>query len=60
VLTIGRDGRLLQSGISRSSGNAALDEAALKAVIRAGRFPAAPQELTEARHVFSLSVSFRD
>jgi protein TonB len=59
ALVVGRDGRLVGVDIAASSGNAALDHAALKAVERAGRFPAAPRALTEARYSFALSVSFR-
>ena len=56
--TISRAGTLESVSVARSSGNAVLDEAAMSAVRRAGRFPAAPQTLTGARHVFSLPIRF--
>lgn len=57
-LVIGRTGALEGLAIGRSSGSAILDEAALIAVRRAGRFPAAPEGLGGARHVFSLPIRF--
>jgi protein TonB len=59
ALQITRDGRLAGVSVARSSGNADLDRAALSAVQRAGRFPAAPQGLTEASYGFSLPIRFR-
>ena len=58
-LDVGADGRLVAVGISESSGHAVLDEAALAAVRRAGRLPAAPKGLTGARHGFILPLVFR-
>ena len=57
-LTVGRDGALQGVTVATSSGNAVLDQAALTAVKRAGRFPPAPKGLTEARYSFSLPISF--
>jgi protein TonB len=58
-LTIGRDGRLLAASVQRSSGDAAVDGAALRAVRAAGRFPGAPRGLTEARYSFTLPIRFQ-
>lgn len=58
-LTIGRDGRLAALALARGSGNAALDQAATRAVQQAGRFPAAPDGLTDATYAFSLPIRFR-
>lgn len=58
VLTVGNDGRLVGVSVSASSGNRALDRAAVDAVRRAGQFPAAPTDLTNARYSFSLTISF--
>ncbi len=58
-LTIDRAGRLVGLRLTRSSGVAAFDRAALNAVRRAGRFPKAPPELRKASYSFSLSLSFR-
>ena len=58
-LDVGADGRLVAVGITESSGHAVLDEAALAAVRRAGRLPAAPKGLTGARHGFILPLVFR-
>ncbi|WP_264211210.1 cell envelope integrity protein TolA [Leisingera thetidis] len=57
-LTVARSGQLLSHRIARSSGNAALDQAALKAVLRAGKFPAAPKELGLSQLSFNLPMSF--
>lgn len=58
-LTITRDGRLASVGLARSSGDARVDQAAIQAVQRAGRFPAAPDGLTDASYAFSLPITFR-
>lgn len=57
-LTVGASGQLLGASVSRSSGNAALDAAALGAVRKAGPFPAAPQGLGKASYSFSLALKF--
>ncbi|QYK40442.1 MAG: TonB family protein [Paracoccaceae bacterium] len=58
-LVVGRDGRLISVSVSRSSGRAVLDQAALRAVERAGRFPAAPEELIDGSYAFALSIGFK-
>ena len=58
-LSVARDGRLQSVSVVRSSGHAALDNAAAAAVQRAGRFKAAPKELSKAAYSFSLSMNFR-
>lgn len=58
-LQIGRDGTLGALGVARSSGNQALDDAALAAVRRAGRFPAAPEGLGDDSYSFNLPIRFR-
>lgn len=57
-LTVARDGRLLDHRIAKSSGSTVFDQAALAAVARAGRFPAAPKQLAASRIRLSLPVSF--
>lgn len=59
ALTIDRAGRLTGLRLTHSSGVDAFDTAALNAVRRAGRFPTAPSELTEASYTFTLSLAFR-
>ncbi len=59
TLQIARSGQLAALSVSQSSGDAALDEAAISAVRRAGRFPAAPDGLTDASYGFSLPIRFR-
>lgn len=56
AITVSSRGRLLGVRIVRSSGNPVLDQAALDAVRRAGRFPAAPRELPRDSYVFSLAI----
>ncbi|MCA0270664.1 MAG: energy transducer TonB [Proteobacteria bacterium] len=57
-LSVTRSGQLAGVSVRRSSGNAALDAAALQAVQRAKRFPAAPKGLGKDRYDFSLTVHF--
>lgn len=58
TLSVDRAGGLVSASVARSSGDAALDAAALAAVRKAGRFPAAPAELTGARYSFGLAIKF--
>ncbi|OCX65421.1 hypothetical protein BFP70_09845 [Thioclava sp. SK-1] len=58
-LTVTRGGQLAGVRLARSSGNGAIDQAALRAVQSAGRFPAAPKGLNDARYTFSLPMSFK-
>lgn len=57
-VTVGRDGRLAAVGIVQSSGNAALDAAAVRAVKTAGRFSKAPKGLDDASVTFVLPLRF--
>ncbi len=57
-LTVRRDGALSGVTVAKSSGNAALDAAAVRAVKAAATFPAAPDGLTDARYSFTLPMSF--
>ncbi len=59
ALRVGRDGRLAGVSVAGSSGNPDLDRAAVRAVEGAGRFPAAPAQLTESAYGFTLPVRFR-
>jgi len=59
ALRVGRDGTLQAASVNRSSGHAALDAAALAAVRKAGKFPAAPPDLTQPSYAFSVAVTFR-
>ncbi|MCU0815176.1 MAG: TonB family protein [Cypionkella sp.] len=57
-LTISRAGALTGVSVAGPSGHAALDEAALRAVRAAGKFPAAPAGLAEASYSFTLPMTF--
>lgn len=57
LLRVGADGRLISVQVAQSSGDAALDQAALKAVARVGRFPRAPQGLGETSFTIGLRVT---
>lgn len=57
-VAISRSGQLQGVSVRRSSGHAALDAAAVKAVRQAGKFPPAPKQLTRAVYQFSLPVDF--
>ena len=58
-LSVGRNGQLQGLGLAQSSGNPAVDQAALDAVRRAGRFPRAPAALTDASYSFSVPLTFQ-
>ncbi len=57
-LTVTRGGVLTSVAVTASSGHPALDEAAIKAVRSAGRFPAAPRGLPEESYGFTLPMRF--
>lgn len=57
-LTLSRDGRLLGLKVIRSSGIAAFDQEAIRAVKSAGRFPKAPKNLPGGKFTFDLPLSF--
>ena len=59
TLRVARNGTLQDLRLLRSSGNSALDAAALRAVQRAGRFAAAPKGLDAEDYAFSLSLTFK-
>ena len=59
ALTINPSGKLTGLRLTRSSGVAVFDQAALGAVRRAGQFPKAPGELRDQSYSFTLSLSFR-
>jgi len=58
MLTAARDGRLVRAGIAASSGDPALDRAALAMVRGAGRFGAAPAGLGAPDYAFRLPIRF--
>jgi protein TonB len=57
-INVGRDGALRGVAVARSSGHAALDQAALQAVKAASRFPAAPNGLQQPDYTFTLNMNF--
>ncbi|MFS4580644.1 energy transducer TonB [Phaeobacter sp. C3_T13_0] len=57
-ITVARSGQLVSYRLAKSSGNAALDQAALKAVARARKFPAAPKKLSINQLTFNLPIYF--
>lgn len=56
ALSVTSDGRLAGVSLARSSGDAAVDSAAIDAVRRAGRFPKAPRGLPPGTHNFRLPI----
>ncbi|MBV2360499.1 TonB family protein [Thalassococcus sp. CAU 1522] len=56
-LTVTRSGKLSGLTVARSSGNRAIDNAAVKAARRA-RLPVAPKTLTNSSYTFSLPLNF--
>ncbi|MCR9127280.1 MAG: TonB C-terminal domain-containing protein [Rhodobacteraceae bacterium] len=59
ALTVDRRGRLRAVSLVRSSGNPGFDDAALRAVHRAGRFAAAPAGLSRESYSFTMALNFR-
>jgi len=57
-LTVSGTGSLLAAEVAKSSGNGALDQAALRAVQSAAPFPAAPAGLEAGDQTFMLRMSF--
>ncbi|OOY11969.1 hypothetical protein BMG00_12920 [Thioclava marina] len=57
-LMVTLSGQLAGVSVARLSGNAACDQAALRAVRRVVQFTAAPAGLTNARYSFVLSIRF--
>lgn len=57
-LSVGRDGSLRDASVAATSGSPAFDQAALSAVRRAARFPAAPEGLDGTQHSFTLTMRF--
>lgn len=57
-VTVARSGQLLAMKIARSSGQPALDEAAMRAVRAAGRLPDAPKGFAADSHSFNLPLRF--
>lgn len=58
-LSVSRSGSIQGIGIAGSSGNGALDQAAVQAAQRAGRCPRAPAELTDASYSFQLPINLQ-
>lgn len=58
-IAVSRAGALRGVSIARSSGNSALDKAAVRAVKAARRFPAAPKDLTKSSYSFTLAMQFK-
>lgn len=58
-LTIARDGRLVNVGVSRSSGLPSLDNVSLNMVRQAGPYPPLPNEIGGAQHTFTLPLYFK-
>lgn len=60
TFTVAADGSVSRIALSRSSGNAALDDAALAAVRRAAPFPPIPEDAGRSSWTFSFPVAFRN
>lgn len=58
-LSVSREGQLLSVGVSKSSGEDTLDDAALSAVRMTGTFPSAPVEVTGDQVTLELPFVFR-
>lgn len=57
-ISVSRDGTVTSARIAKSSGIATFDKAALAAVSRAGRMPAAPKSLSQSSYSFNLPIDF--
>jgi protein TonB len=58
-ITIARDGRLVDVGLSRSSGAAALDNFVLNMVRQAAPYMPLPDDISGAQHTFILPLNFK-
>jgi len=59
ILVVSRSGDLMNYRLGHSSGNSKLDAAALQAVNKSGRLPAAPKELKGKSYKFSVPIVFK-
>lgn len=57
-LTVNRSGQLMAVAVLKSSGHAALDDAAVRAVRSAGKFAVAPKGLDDQSFSFTLPMNF--
>ncbi|MGP9803580.1 TonB family protein [Paracoccus sp. NSM] len=57
ALSVGRDGTIQNIAVAASSGRADIDQSVARAAQRAGRCPAAPAGLTDARYSFQLPIT---
>jgi TonB family protein len=58
-ITIARDGRLVDVGLSRSSGLPSLDNVSLNLVRQAGPYKPLPDDIAGAQHTFILPLNFK-
>jgi len=58
-LTIARDGRLVDVGVSRSSGLPSLDNVSTNMVRQAAPYPPLPDDISGAQHTFVLPLYFK-
>lgn len=58
-ITIARDGRLMDVGLSRSSGSPTLDNFTLNMVRSAAPYSPLPDDITGSQHTFILPLNFR-
>ncbi|SFS98745.1 protein TonB [Sulfitobacter marinus] len=58
VVSVSHNGALVNVGVSRSSGQPALDAAAVAGVKRARRFSKAPKQLAKTNYTFRLKIEF--
>ncbi|MCV2892761.1 cell envelope integrity protein TolA [Lentibacter sp. XHP0401] len=57
-IIVAQSGKLVSVTVTRSSGSAAFDSAALRAVRSARSFPRAPKGLTQPQYTFTLNIRF--
>ena len=58
-ITIARDGRLVDVGLSRSSGLPSLDNVSRNMVRQAGPYMPLPDDIPGAQHTFILPLNFK-
>ena len=58
-ITIARDGRLVDVGLSRSSGLPSLDNVSLNMVRQAAPYTPLPDDIAGAQHTFILPLNFK-
>jgi protein TonB len=59
LVTVSRDGRLIDARVDRSSGYRNLDNSALEALRQSAPYPPLPSDIPGDRHTFTVLMDYR-